>query len=223
LQDAEARDETAALAYRFSAERRKDLARLGVIEAQIAELEAVLPGCHILIEDHSPLTDSRDELERLITALGDVQRVFETRTKAGREALNRWQMAAHERGHPLGSDPEFPAKLDLATLVDAARAAKQTLGFKQRRSHAADPEPIRRIADALALGWAQAHTGWYTPRYRMPPRKFREIVQMAYETMGAERDYLPERALRSHRAWQKLETAKRAAEREKTGCVSSDI
>jgi hypothetical protein len=184
-----------------------------VTEAQIAELEAVLPSCHALIEDHSPLTDTRDELQKLIAALGELQRVFESRTKAAREALNRWQMAAHALRHPFGRDPEFALRLDIDTLLQAARDAQDRLGSAQRRSHAANPEPIRRIDDALVLGWAKAHAGKAIPAYCVPPRAFREIVQFAYEAVGAERDYVPEKALRAYRRWRKREVTKRAVER----------
>jgi hypothetical protein len=200
--------------YGFLAERRNDLARLGVTEAQIAELELILPGCYALIEEYPTLTDTQDEFQQLIAALDGVKRVFEPHTKCAREALNRWQMAAHALCHQFGSDPEFAHKLGLDTLLRAARDAQHGLGVKQRRSRAANPEPIRRISDALSFGWARGHGDKPRTAYRMPPGKFREIVQIAYEAMGANagQDYMPERALRGYNAWRKKEAAKRAVE-----------
>jgi hypothetical protein len=194
----------------FSAERRQDLVRLGVTVAQIAEIERVLPICRVLIEDHSPLTDARDELDKLIAALRAAQRILKPPTKAAREALNRWQMAAYSLGHPMGSDPDFFAALDLDILIDAAREGRRSLGPDQRRSHAAHPEPIRLINDALVRGWAMEHANKFPVWYRKRPRKFREIVQIAYEAIGAERDYVPEKALRAYSAWLKKEAAARA-------------
>src|SRR4029077_18128767 len=98
---------------------------------QIARLEAILPICHVLIEKYARLTDTRNALERLVAALDDVQRVFEAPTKAAREAQNRWRMAAHARGHPLGNDPELALRLDLDTLIKAARDARRQLGSDQ--------------------------------------------------------------------------------------------
>jgi hypothetical protein len=201
---------------RLSKERRRDLANRGITDEQIAEVEAVLSSCMPLIEGGPRLQDTRAELDGLIAALSCVQRLLRAPSKAAQEALIRWQMAARDRGHPLGSDPEFGQKLDLETLLGAARAAKRALGNKQRRSHAANAEPIRRIADALALGWAKTR-----PRdllkehpYRMPPRVFVEVVQFAYEAMGAAELYTPERALRTYRRWCKQAIEKQRAQRE---------
>jgi hypothetical protein len=201
---------------RFSVERRRDLRNLGVTDDQIAEVEAVLPSCTALIESAPRLQDTRTELSELITALRCLQRLIRAPTKAAREALNRWQMAAYDRSHSLGSNPEFAQMLDLDTLIEAARGAKKALGNKQRRSHAATAEPIRRIADALALGRSKGHAPELRQpqRYRMRSRVFAEVVQYAYEAMGYAKDYVPERALRTYRDWRKKDAAKQRTERD---------
>jgi hypothetical protein len=200
---------------RFSAARHRDLNNLGVIDEQIGELEAVLPMCKLLIESGARLGDTRDDLDKLIKALRTVERVVSGRTKAAREALNRWQMAAYARRHPLGSDPEFVRILALDTLIGSAREAMRALGRDQRRSHAATPEPIQLIADALVTGWAKRKPDTQKPApYCMPLRKFREIVQYAYEAIGAPKDYVPERALRAYRDWRKKDVARRRSERD---------
>jgi hypothetical protein len=207
--------------YRFSMERREDLERLGVKAAQIAEIEAVLPVCRVLLEKDPRLADTRDELEKLIAALGVMQRIFDAPTKAAKEALNRWMTAAHALHHPFGRDPEFADRLDFGTLRQAARDAKQRLGAEQRRSHAAYPEPIRRIDEALQVGWTMAHAGGARPAYIMPPRVLRQVVHIAYEAMGisTEEGYMPERAWRQYNKRRKSEDVKRAAAREDIACT----
>lgn len=140
---------------RFSAERRRDLERLGVTDEQISEVEAVLPLCALHIKSSPQLTDTRVVLNGLIEALCTVRKVFSASPEATREALNRWMMAAHAHGHPFGSDHEFMRKLDLGTLIESAREAKGQLGTDQRRSHAATSKPIQLIDEALVRGWGK--------------------------------------------------------------------
>jgi hypothetical protein len=190
--------------YCFSAERREDLARLGVSKAQIVELEAVLPQCKILTDDHASLTDIREELGRVTEALDTLQRAIEAPTKATREALNRWQMAAYSLGHPMGSEPSFPDKVDLAALAEAARQAYKDLGSEQRRSHAATPGSVRLIDDALVRGWIRYHANERMHPYKRP-RKFREIVEYCYEAIDVRPDTNHERARRAYSTWRKKE------------------
>jgi hypothetical protein len=210
-------------AYSFPPLRREDLERLGIIEAQISEVEAILPGCAALLAVRPTLTEMRDQLGELIAGLGAVRRVLNAGTNFTSEALNRWQQAAHAFGHPFGSDLEFAANLDLDTLIAAAIEAKNGLGTEQRRSRIAeDAEPIRRIADALVIGWAKGHADQeFTPQYSMAASVFREVVQFAYEAMDAPECYVPERTLRAYRAWCRKDAARRAAERQTIGMFAS--
>lgn len=141
---------------------------------------------------------------------------------AAREALNRAHAAGggcHEIEH---------AQEALAALNRVITGALADLRTEQTRTKAASPRPIERIFDALLRGWRQGAGGRAfnlapEPEYpddmaRITPksrghakRKFERIVQICYETIGAPRDYVPERAIRAFRRSQTVARARRDA------------
>ncbi len=142
------------------------------------------------------------------------------------EALNRVQMVSYNAG---GECREIEhAQSALVALNDVLGNALGDLPKEQRRTKAASPHPIDRIYHALVLGWGRGGGGRAfnfepEPEYRngmarITPksrgnakRKFEAIVQVCYETIGAPRDYVPERAIKAFRRSQKAERARREA------------
>jgi hypothetical protein len=211
-------------AYQFSEERRSDLARLGLADAQIIELEAVLATCKLRIADSPPLQDVRDKLLQIRKDFSKINKNITSliclkESAASREGLLRLQEAAYKRRDILGLITEtmpIPGLNVLDALAASVDDAITNLGT-QRRSRAANPEPVWLIAQALITGWAKHHRGGPIPRYDLGPAKFIEVVQIVYEAIGSPADYVPERALRGYRKWRKLETAKKRAERDRIG------
>jgi hypothetical protein len=209
--------------YRFSVERRSDLVKLGVNKTQIAELEAILPMCKLRITNKPPLQDVRDKLKPIQEAFSEIctriarLKYYAGTNSAAREALNRLQMAAYERRHVLGPTTEAVPLPGLDALAAVLDIAVENLGSQQRLSNTACPEPVWLIAEALSTGWGKEHGDGTIPRYDMPPKKFSEIVQIAYETIGSKPAYVPERALRHYRRWRKQEAERNRAERNKIG------
>lgn len=216
--------------YSFSADSRCSLRKLGLIGEQFAELEKVLPFCRLDTEDAAPLGDVRSELQLVRRAtngtLAATRRLSAESLPALREALNRVQMASYNAG---GECREIEhAQSALVALNDVLGKALGDLPKEQRRTKAASPHPIDRIYHALVLGWGHGGGGRAfnlapEPEYRndmarITPksrghakRKFEAIVQVCYETIGAPRDYVPERAIKAFRRSQKAERARREA------------
>jgi hypothetical protein len=208
--------------YSFSADSRCSLRKLGLIDEQLAELEKVLPFCRLDIEDAAPLGDVRSELQ----SVDATRRLYTAASPSLREALNRMQMASHQTG---GDCREIEhAQSAVAALNDVLGKALDDLPKEQRRTMAASPQPIERVYHALVLGWGRGGGGRAfnlapEPEYRdrmahvmrtaraEATRKFEAIVQVCYETIGAPRDYCPERAIKSFRRLQRADDARRAA------------
>ena len=194
---------------RFSAERREDLHRLGVIDAQIDALEAILPGCRVLTRDSPRLQDVREELQAVASAISATVKSISLLEQADRksaparfEALNRMQKASYEGGGDL--DEEVRAARDaLCALHRAACKAIDELGNKQRRSNSAAARPIELIHDALTRGWVNGARGpikrFNIPVSLDPKSAFREIVIICYETMTGKPGHDPERAIRRYK------------------------
>jgi hypothetical protein len=212
-------------AYGFSEERRSDLARLGLADAQIIELEGVLATCKLRIADSPPLQDVRDKLLQIRKDISKLNKsiaslIWHKESAASREGLIRLQEAAYKRRDILGPITDtmpIPGLNILDALASSVDDAIMNLGRQQRRSRAANPEPVWLIAQALESGWGKQNRGKPIPTYEMPSAKFAEIVQIVYETVGAPSDYVSERALRGYRKWRKLEAAKKRVERDRIG------
>jgi hypothetical protein len=199
------------------------LARLGLADAQIIELERVLPTCKLRIAASPPLQDVRDKLQQIRKDISKLNKsiaslIWLNESAASREGLIRLQEAAYKRRDILGPITEtmpIPGLNVLYALASSADDAITSLGSQQRRSRAANPEPVWLIYQALITGWAKHHRGRPIPKYDMRPAKFTKVVQIIYEAIGA--DYVPDRAVRGYRKWRKLEAARNRAERERIG------
>jgi hypothetical protein len=145
----------------FGASQRDTLHRLGVIDAQIAELEAVLPLCRVMLSGLTPLRDVRDELDALTAAMKSAQTRMSGLLKASDlrpaslEAWNRILAASFDAGGD-GRELERAANA-LQTAREAVLRARQVLPREQRRSNAASPWPVAWIHQALIRGWGRAY------------------------------------------------------------------
>jgi hypothetical protein len=203
---------------RFSEDARCRLRGLGLIKEQIAELEEVLPFCRLDIADAPRLQDVRAELKAasrtIERAFAQTRRLlleYNTVSPIAREAMNRIQKASHEAG---GDCCEIERARDALVPLDrAVTKALADLPKEQRRTRAAAPRPVKRIDDALIRGWGRGGGG---RAYNLAPdpeirdgtaritrrrranakRKFEEIVQICYDTIGAPQDYFHERAIK---------------------------
>jgi hypothetical protein len=137
--------------YSFSPDSRRSLRKLGLTDAQIVELEKVLPFCRLDIEDAPRLEDVRDELlstERAIkSVLRRVQRLRAepgTLSPAAREAMNRVQRASCAE---IEAAREALAVQEVEGNRDEIEAAREALNG----AHAAGGDRvIERAAKALA-------------------------------------------------------------------------
>src|SRR5262249_28166408 len=144
-----------APALRFNVERRKDLHNLGLIDAQIEELEAVLPMCRLLITDDPPLRSVRGALELVAQAISAARRKTcqFANTPAAWEARHRMDAASLALGGDLGEVARAISAFE--ALGHVVERAVSDLGTTQRRTNRADPSPIRLIHTALVKGWAR--------------------------------------------------------------------
>jgi hypothetical protein len=145
----------------FCADQLSDLKRLGVVKAQIAELETVLPACLLVSARHTPLQDVRGELISTKIAIkgakSKIQRLSLQRgmTAAAFEARERVQLASHKLGRGFRFEEITKALESLEALETAVRQAITDLGDRQRRMTTAEPWPIQLIHEALVRGWGK--------------------------------------------------------------------
>jgi len=194
--------------YRFSVEQRDRLHRCDLIDAQIEELEAILPVCRAMTTDDARLQDVRAELEDAAKAIGRAQRSISRLFKGDKsslalfEALNRVQAASYDAAAGrYGEIREFDGALDaMSSLAAVVAQALDGLGNEERRTNIADPRSIENIYDALLRGWAKRSREpskiFNIRASRGPKSKFREVAGICYEAI--ERDIDPERAIRAY-------------------------
>jgi hypothetical protein len=209
-------------APRFSRERRKALLKLGVVDAQIKALEAVLPMCRLLITDDPPLRSVREELESVAGAISDArQKICQFADEpAAWEARNRIDAASYALGVAQGATGRACGALD--DLGGVVGKALSDLGTTQRRTNSASPAPIKWIHDALVRGWAKGGrdaSGAIKPfNIKVSGANesvFLTVAAICYETMkGSPEIETPLRAVRSYTSYLRREATKRAAERD---------
>ena len=202
---------------RFTPEQRVSLKRLDVIDAQIAELEAVLPFARLVLRRSAPLQDVRDELQSLAKEMESAQkrmsRLLEAHVSslALHESWDRVWMASFEVN---GDGDEVERASNALTIAqDIVRRAQAELPNKQRRSNAGTPWPVARIHEALVRGWGKAYVQVRTgdapaKAERIPPfpfklstdpnSSFRVIVGICYDAIRESQDNDPERAIRAY-------------------------
>jgi hypothetical protein len=168
-------------------EQRRDLLNLGVTDEQIAELEAVLPGCRVFSKDLARLGDVRDALQGLASAVSEARRKALNVVTAGR--ANAALLEVRQRIKEASADTEFDlgevvrATAILREFGDVVGAAVRDLPNQQRRSRAAAVQPIQLIHEALTktlrapwrvtqsvpVLWSKRHRALSWPRgaYRM--------------------------------------------------------
>lgn len=199
----------------FSPDQRKRLRGLGLIDAQIDELEAnALPISRAWLQKTPTLQDVRDELqalfvamERAAAALSGLQSTA-TMTPAKREAQARILEACFEIHDDPHDNHDFVEKAShaLSRVKAMVQHAQESLPNTQRRSAAASHGPVAWIHEALVSGFANGHCQ-PLPRYTLRTSssqgsRFREIVGICYEAMG-QGNTDPERAIRAFIAWRR--------------------
>jgi hypothetical protein len=191
---------------RFSVERRKDLRNEGLVDAQIDELEAILPMCRLLIADDPPLRSVREKLEAVAQSIaGARKKIGEyANTPAALEARWRIDAASRTLGGDLGETERACAALDdLGRVVERAIS---DLGTKQRRTNRAANMPIKLIDEALSRG--RGLRGLHVKVSSAPEGVFMRIVAICYERMtGSEDVVTPLRAIRSYMGYLRRERA----------------
>jgi hypothetical protein len=190
---------------RFTVEQCQDLREYGLVQEQIDELEAVLPAVRVMIADAPRLADVRDALQAILGAVTQLEKLL-IGTRSGstimREALARIQVASHAARGPANVDQLAVCALHrLRQAIERAQTELQ--GHAQRRSNAAAVEPIRRIHDALLLGWVKAARGKVMGAFNAKPSRsasstFRSVVGTCYEAATGKMDHDPERAIKGY-------------------------
>jgi hypothetical protein len=223
--------------YRFCEEERKSLHRLGVIDAQIEELEAILPACRAMTTDAPRLQDVRSALEGAGKAIKHAQQSIARLSRADKsapalfEALNRVHMASYDPAAGRDGDMrEIDRALDAtSSLAAVVEYALERLGEKERRPNVANPMVIEHIVEALLRGWAkgpQNSSKVFTldisrgphplkasraPATRARGSAFLDVVNICYGAIGRRPE--PDRAIRAYLA----ERAKRREHRNWAG------
>ena len=203
----------------FSPAQRQRLRSLGLIDAQIDELETnALPLSRAWLRKPPTLQDVRDELQALFDAMeraaAAMSRLLSADkfTPAMREAQARLLMACFEIHHdPHDNHDHVEKAFDALSRAKAVvQYAQESLPKTQRRHEAASVLPVKCIDKALLSGFIKGHKGCMTlPRYELrrsysPKSKYRRIVGICYEAMGQQVNKGPERAIKAFIAWRRL-------------------
>lgn len=194
------------LEARFTAAQRQDLRRLGLIDAQIEQLEPILCVCKAVLDVHTnvaPLNEVRDEFDRVEIALQAAQnhltalRDARQSQPAPQEARLRIKVELY-RTNPK-SDQIEEALQALQIVIDGVRSSKKRLPGEQRRHHTASSEPIEIIYNALLRAQLQ---GTNAPEFRFHPSSgegspFYCVVEICYAASRPNAATSPERAIKA--------------------------
>ncbi len=207
----------------FSADQRLRLAHLGLIDTQIRELERILPLVRSILARPARVTDIRQVLQPLLSALKKADRILSRLLNAG-DSLRDAERQALARLIDFDDDNE---------LGEAIRKANDLIlrAMPRASKHkSATAIPVALIDRALLNGFIRKPLidkktgGPYCPAYTIKRSSsqgspYREIIGICYEAATGQRDVDPERAIRAFIAQEKARTkAGRAAM--KIGTVS---
>ncbi len=221
----------------FSVDQVADLKRFGVIDEQIAELEARLPIIERWFEEPIKAGDVRTYLNGIVKALEDVEQAL---TRASRidpvrnEGNRRIDQAAFEIDHKSGGDVIAHTLKVVRPALDAAIHARDTAPAKRRYDATTDPQVIRWIYQALSAGWGRKYysvrdsdtlgAGYNAltptpllPEGHLPSRgkTFETIARVVYSVCLGGRDSNPTRAIKAFLAHERQsEDTRRAAMRQ---------
>jgi len=195
----------------FDEEQVAELRGLGLPDVQILALKHALLGVHACLVQAVPMSDVRDELAALQSAMTvavkRLRRVRRSTAPAPWEALMRIQKARPEHVDSIDGDRWND---DLAHAEQALRDLLETVGWAiedlptgQRRYRAANPEAIGHIHRGLMKGWTEAHAGQAFPAFPFRPSinptgPFRTIVKICYAAVTGHHDADPERAIKAY-------------------------
>lgn len=193
----------------FTENQRKRLKDIGLLPAQITEIENTLASNRALLEQPAPMNDVREELGafrdamdracKIAAKLSDPKKYSKDKVAARNEAWARLQWAASEASDVIEALSASQAALE--TLGAIINIAINSLPKQQRTSVAADFRPIARIDEALLRGFTKADKSPLPP-YTLKVssssgNKFRQIVGICYAAMGQKNDD-PERAIKTY-------------------------
>lgn len=162
----------------FNENQKNELKTLGVLDAQIVELEKVLPTCRAWTADAPPMQDVLDELMDFSKAINGAHDSIVKMSQAGKtiparfEAQQRIEVAYSDIAIPLGGYDGADQLLKraqeaLIAVQEVVANALQNLPRTQRRSYAANTRAIEWIDNALTLTFANQHypvsSGEYDP------------------------------------------------------------
>jgi hypothetical protein len=195
----------------FTADQRKRLLALGLLQSQIDELEAVLPLAAAFIQAPPALADVRDCLVRISGAqkraskellrLLDVAPTLPALLEAQYRVLAADSLASNR-------DPGETVRVANYALFAAGAVFQRALDDlppppTQRRHRAASAIPIFQLDAAMLRGFIKSHgetarpMPLYAPkRSASPGSQYRRIVGICYEAMG-QRNTDPERAIKA--------------------------
>lgn len=196
---------------KFSEDQKAQLRRLGFNEQQIESLGEALPRVVAVfrLENRLPVSDVRDELQKLQSVLRDaaksLNRIQNATANQGalNEALTRTMYAEYLRSlEPGVLSRAHDASVEAVLAVDGAIAG---MPAKPTRRKTASVRPIRIVHDAIVEGWIAAHSGTVLPglpEAQCPSSSlnsaFRQVIGVCYEAAGRGRDCDPERAIKAY-------------------------
>ncbi len=195
----------------FAAAHRDRLKKLGVVEAQIEDLQNhALPAVRVLLRLRPTLAEVRTELTGFGEAVKDLTNAI-VRINCGvdgsaqSEACERITVE-HWNAELDDGDVFDDLLIRLEILQLKVKRAAAALPSTQRRQLAAKRQPVKEIDDALRSGFVRHHQEAgeeVVPPYTLhtsssPGSPFREIVGICYAAVGANGD--PERAIKNYLA-----------------------
>lgn len=199
----------------FSFAQKRSLWRLGLIDAQIHQLETVgLPTAIAWFTLTSParqqdvayelsllaktLKTANKKMARLVTASAANKALFEVQQRIFK--------AAYDTKHHLEIIKSTNVELGKALAV--VERATIDLPRAQRRNQTASPQPVKIIDDALCRGFANGHPPdraippYTLRRSSSPTSAYRKIIRICYQAMG-QKNADPERAIKAFIRWSK--------------------
>jgi len=204
----------------FTADQRKQLAKLGVLPEQIESLRVVLPLVKRVLQPppgrnatKKLLDDVSKHADALATLLAKMwSQTDATHAAAMIEVEQRYWKARPEDIGPSSAHNVIPR---LTALANSARDAVASMPPGQARHRTGSGRPIRWIDDALLSGWIVAQgprevriIDGMEFKAALPPYpdkfhphesgQFIEIVAVCYEAAGAPLNFEPLAAIRAY-------------------------
>lgn len=198
---------------RFNTDQRAELLRLRLLDSVIDHLESDgLPLAQYRLTREPPRGDVLDELRAVGKTINEARIEIERLLNATRAVPHLWtarsQISGGGRRHVMGGIVLNQTSKSLATALAVIDEAIAAIPTKPVRHHDASDFPIKAIYSAVQRGFVMAGQEPVAPGLKpsaSPTSKFRRLIGICYEAIGAPTDD-PERAIKAYvKEWRKLD------------------